>query len=73
MPKIQISIQGRQTSTWFVDQEQTDQPQLTISSGSEELNLSFSAEQYLIYYNGGVAVAYSEEGDEVRCKSFGRK
>jgi len=73
MPKISIQIGSRQSSTWDIDTEQTDQPQLTISSGYEELNLSFSAEQYLIYYNGGVAVAYSEDGEEIRCKSFGRK
>ena len=73
MPKISIQIGSRQSSTWEIDSEQTDQPQLTISSGYEELNLSFSAEQYLIYYNGGVAIAYSEDGEEVRCKSFGRK
>mgnify|MGYP007083423222 FL=1 len=73
MPKILISIQGRQSSNWDIDVEQTDQPQLTISSGSEELNLSFSAEQYRNYYNGLKSVAYDEDGREVVCRSFGRK
>jgi len=73
MPKISIQIGSRQSSTWEIDIEQTDQPQLTISSGYEELNLSFSAEQYLIYYNGGIAIAHSEDGEEIRCKSFARK
>lgn len=73
MPKISISIEAWQSSTWEIDSEQTDQPQLTISSGYEELNLSFSAEQYMIYYNGGNAVAHDEDGREINCKSFSRK
>lgn len=73
MPKISITIQGGQSSTWEIDQEQTDQPQIECSNNEETLLLSFSAEQYLIYYNGGKAVAHDEDGREVRCKSFARK
>jgi len=73
MSKIRISRDAITYDNYFIDCEQTDQPQIECSNTEETLHLSFSSEQYLIYYNGGVAIAYSEDGEEVRCKSFGRK
>jgi len=72
MPKISITISGI-TSNYNLDQEQSDQPQIECSNHEETLSLSFSAEQYRIYYNGGVAVAHDEDGREILCKSFSRK
>lgn len=72
MPKISISLNGV-TSNYELDIEQSDQPQIECSNKEETLRLSFSAEQYRIYYNGGNAVAHDEDGREIVCKSFSRK
>ncbi len=72
MPKISITRNGI-TYNYEIDTDQSDQPQIECSNKEETLRLSFSSEQYLIYYNGGVAIAYSEDGEEIRCKSFSRK
>ena len=73
MSKIRISRDAITYDNYFIDCEQSDQPQIECSNKEETLRLSFSSEQYLIYYNGGVAIAYSEENEEIRCKSFSRK
>ena len=73
MSKIRISRDAITYDNYFIDVEQSDQPQIECSNKEETLRLSFSAEQYLIYYNGAMAIAYSEDGEEIRCKSFSRK
>jgi len=73
MSKIRITLDKLKYDNYFIDCEQSDQPQIECSNKEETLRLSFSAEQYRIYYNGGVAVAYDEDGREVVCKSFSRK
>ena len=73
MSKIRISRDAITYDNYFIDMEQSDQPQIECSNKEETLRLSFSAEQYRNYYNGLKSVAYDEEGREVVCRSFGRK
>lgn len=73
MSKIRISLDKNTYDNYFIDCEQSDQPQIECSNKEETLRLSFSAEQYRIYYNGGVSVAHDEDGREITCKSFIRK
>jgi len=58
---------------WNIDSEQTDTPQLTISNGEQELQLSFSAESYRNYYKGvGKCSCFCQDGNEYFLTSLSR-
>ena len=72
MPKVTVTTAGK-SENWEIDVEQTDRPQLTISKGEVELNLSFSADEYRKYYHGVKhCKAYDNEGKEYFLTSLSR-
>jgi hypothetical protein len=75
MPKIQISIDGRNhRSNWEIDSEQSNPPHFTVSKGTEEMKLSFinTDEQRRFSEGVGLCRTTDDGGREVYVTNLGR-